>query len=247
MLKTANFRLKIQYDGRLFCGWQRQPNGLTVQQCIEDACERISGAQCNVHGAGRTDAGVHALGQVANVVLTTSMTEGKIKRALNSILPEEIRITSLRRASETFHARKSAIEKTYRYLLLTSSDRSPFAAWYASWLPHRLEADRMREAAVAFVGRHDFRSFQAAGSSVKSTVREIRRFEIRTGGAMISFTVSADGFLRHMVRIMVGTLIEVGRGKVEPSAVAGILSGRDRKLAGPTAPPDGLTLMRVDY
>ncbi len=220
---------------------------MSVQQCIEEACERISGEKISVHGAGRTDAGVHALGQVANVLLPTSMTRSELRRALNSLLPAEIKIASVQKAADEFHARKSAKEKTYRYLLLTSRDRSPFAPWYASWLPHRLEADRMREAAVSLIGKHDFRSFMATGSSVKTTVREIRRFEIRTGGAMISFTVSADGFLRHMVRIMVGTLIRVGRRKFDPSKVADILKGNDRKLAGPTAPPEGLTLVRVVY
>jgi tRNA pseudouridine38-40 synthase len=247
MYPAANYRLLIRYDGRPFCGWQRQPNGRSIQQCLEEACGRLCGGECKVDGAGRTDAGVHAAGQVACVRMAARLSTAEIKRAMNASLPPEIRVTAISRAEPDFHARKHARQKTYRYLIITGRRRSPFAPFYATWLPQRLDLDRMREAARYLTGRHDFKSFQAAGSSVKGTIRNLSRLEIKSGGGMISITAAADGFLRHMVRNIVGTLIEVGRGKLEPEEMGAILAGVDRKLAGPTAPAEGLTLLRVDY
>jgi len=247
MNQASNFRLRIQYDGRPFCGWQRQPNGLSIQECIERACGQIAGRSCAVHGAGRTDAGVHAMGQVASVAIPTTLPPARLRRAINAHLPPEIRIVSVRREAPEFHARKHALGKTYRYLVLEGEQRSPFAPFYAAWLPRRLEADRMNEAAAHLIGRRDFSSFRAAGSSVKSSIRDLRKLEIRRGGGMVSFVAVADGFLRHMVRNIVGTLIEVGVGRLEPEDVIDILEAKDRKLAGPTAPAAGLTLLKVDY
>ena len=200
-----------------------------------------------MHGAGRTDAGVHALGQVASIRMPGKLMSSELKKALNSLLPNEIRIRGVRRAPYEFHARRDAVEKEYRYLLLSSSEPSPFTPFYSSLLPYRLAVDRMREAATALVGRHDFKSFQASGSLVKSTIRELRNLDIKQGGAFVSISVVADGFLRHMVRIIVGTLIEIGRGKMEPEEMSKILVSKDRRLAGPTAPPEGLTLVKVMY
>ena len=247
MRPRINFRLTIQYDGRPFCGWQRQKNGLSIQQCVETVCEELCGNRCSVHGAGRTDAGVHAAGQVASVRMPTELAPYKIKKALNSLLTPEIRIASVRRAPDNFHARTDALRKVYRYLVLTGPERSPFAPFYAAWTPYQLSIAPMREAAGLLVGRKDFRSFQASGSSVRTTEREILGLEVRRGGGIVSIVASADGFLRQMVRIIVGTLIEVGRGKLDPDEVEHILQERDRRLAGPTAPAGGLTLMRVEY
>ncbi len=247
MQPRVNFRLVIRYDGRPFCGWQRQKNGLSVQECIETVCEEICSSRCTAHGAGRTDAGVHAAGQVASVRVPTELPPRKIRKALNSLLPPEIRIASVRRAPFDFHASTDAISKSYRYLLLTGPVRSPFAPFYAAWTPFKLSVAPMREAAGLLVGRHDFRSFQASGSSVRTTEREVLALDVRRGGGLVSIVASADGFLRQMVRIIVGTLIEVGRGKLDPDEVGRILQERDRRLAGPTAPAGGLTLMRVEY
>ena len=247
MQSRVNFRLVIRYDGRPFCGWQRQNNGISVQECIEAACGEICGSRCTAHSAGRTDAGVHAAGQAASVRVPTELPPRKIKKALNSLLPPEIRIASVRRAPFDFHARTDTVSKSYRYLLLTGLERSPFAPFYAAWTQYALSVAPMREAAGMLVGRHDFRSFQAGGSSVRTTEREVLGLDVRRGGGMVSFVASADGFLRRMVRIIVGTLIEVGRGKLDPDEVGSILRGRDRRRAGPTAPAGGLTLMRVEY
>lgn len=237
----------IQYDGRPFVGWQRQKNGLAVQECIEEACLKIIGRRCAAHGAGRTDSGVHAAGQVASIRMRTKLGAREIKSALNALLPPEIRVLASRRAAYEFHAQNHAVQKTYRYLLLCAPMRSPFAPYYAAWLPYPLSLEPMRRASEHLTGKHDFRSFMGRGNAVKSTVRTLKDVEIKRGGGMISFHFTADGFLKQMVRILVGTLVEVGRGKIKPERIAEILAAIDRRSAGPTAPPEGLTLMRVEY
>lgn len=247
MYRERNYRLLIQYDGRPFSGWQRQKNGLSIQECLEDAIQQVCKNSGPVVGSGRTDAGVHARGQVASVRMTTRLKAGELIRALNSILPIEIRILSLRTAPKDFNAQTDAIEKIYRYLIQCSSDRSPFSPWYAHWISHKLDIDNMRKAAKHLVGTHDFSSFMASGSSVKTTVRTIKSISIKHGGPMVSINVTAGGFLRHMVRCIAGTLIAVGLGKKSPEEVKDILEAKDRTAAGPTAPATGLTLMRVVY
>ena len=247
MSRIGTYRLLVQYDGRPFCGWQRQPNGLSIQECIERALGIISSEECTIQGAGRTDAGVHALGQVASFQLATELDTAELRRAINANLPPEIRIVSVRRAAEGFHARKHAKQKSYRYLIMSGEERNPFMPFYAAWLPRKLDEARMRDAAALLVGRHDFSAFRATGSSAKTSVRELRALEVRRGGGSVSIVATADGFLRHMVRNLAGTLIEVGLGRFEPDDVKEILKGRDRSKAGPTAPAKGLTLLRVDY
>jgi tRNA pseudouridine38-40 synthase len=247
MSPEDNFCLLIQYDGRPFVGWQRQKNGLSVQECLEDACLRIIGRRCAAHGASRTDSGVHAAGQVASIRMRTKLSARALKKALNALLPPEIRILSSRRVPYEFHAQNDAVQKTYRYLVLCAPIRSPFAPYYAAWIPYPLSLEPMREAADCLVGKHDFRSFMGRGSSIKSTVRTLKNVEIKRGGGMISYYFTADGFLKQMVRILVGTLIEVGRGKIGPEQAAAILAAGDRRSAGPTAPPEGLTLMGIEY
>lgn len=247
MSAMRNHLFTLQYDGRQFCGWQRQRNGISVQQCFEEALAKIVKHDCHATGAGRTDAGVHAHGQAANVKLRTAMTPAQLRRALNVTLPETVRVARVRVVPDDFHARYSAIEKTYRYLVQSGAVRSPFMPFYVTWTPYEPDIELMRRAARHCLGRHDFAAFMASGSSVKTTVRTVRELTVKRGGGLTSFTITADGFLRHMVRNIVGTLLAVGIGRIAPEALPGIIAGGDRSGAGPTAPAEGLTLLRVVY
>lgn len=247
MLEEKNFKLVIQYDGRPFSGWQVQPDGISVQGVLEECLEKIVGVRPNVHGSGRTDSGVHAHGQVASVRLRTHHSSRVIKKALNATLPPAVRIISAKPVDIDFHARFSAKEKTYRYLIISGKTRSPFSPWYAFWYKYSLSLEPMRKAAGYLLGEHDFASFMASGSDVKSSVRTITRLDLAMGGGMYSFTVSGNGFLRHMVRNIVGTLILVGQGRIKPEDMKKILESKNRENAGPTAPAQGLSLVKVSY
>lgn len=247
MPEARNFKLTLAYDGRPFVGWQRQPNGTSIQELLERAIRQICGEHCDVHGSGRTDAGVHAAAQVANATVPTRLGSAEFKRALNANIPQEIRVIDVSVVPNEFHARFSAVEKTYRYLLTSGSVRSPFTPFYAHWIGYRLDLDAMRRAAEVLVGEHDFASFMASGSDVNSTVRTIKEIEIREEGRLISIVITADGFLRYMVRNIVGTLLEIGKGAMPPEKMETILLSRDRDAAGPTAAAEGLTLLRVQY
>lgn len=243
-------KLTVQYDGTDYVGWQRQPNGTSIQALIEDALEPIEGSRVTVHGAGRTDAGVHALGQVASVTMQASLDTFTLARALNAVLPQDVRIVGAEVAPAGFHARFSAVTKTYEYRIVNAPLVSPFIHRYAWHVVQPLAIEPMREAAAALVGLHDFAAFQAAGSHVDSTERLIERLEWEDGGGYdlpLVMRISGDGFLRHMVRNIVGTLVEVGTGRWPAPCVAEILASGDRTLAGPTAPARGLFLVRVDY
>ncbi len=208
-----------------------------------------------VHGAGRTDAGVHALGQVASAEVTSRHDVGSIHRGLNASLPPDVRVTAVEDAPAGFHARFSARSKTYRYVLNTSPVASPFTRSFAWHLPERLDVEAMQKAASALVGNHDFAVFQSTGGETSGTVRTITRSELaasqqdRQWGEprQIVYEVAGNGFLRHMVRAIAGTLVEVGRGWREPGSIATLLAGASRAKAGPTAPAHGLFLVRVDY
>ena len=242
-------KLTLQYDGTDYVGWQRQPNGTSIQGLIEEALEPIEGGRVTVHGAGRTDAGVHALGQVASVTLASRIDASTLGRALNAVLPPDVRIVHVEEVDENFHARFSAAAKTYEYRILNAPLVSPFTHRYVWHIIQPLGIDAMREAAVALVGAHDFAAFQGAGSPVESTERVIDRIDWEIGGDERPLVVrlTGNGFLRHMVRNIVGTLVEVGTGRWPAPCVADILASGDRTLAGPTAPPHGLFLVRVDY
>ncbi len=246
-MSARTLKLTIAYDGGPFVGWQRQASGTSIQGLLEDALAPIEGSRVTVHGAGRTDAGVHALGQVASVTLDATMDEATLQRALNAVLPPEVRITEVARAAHDFHARFSAREKTYEYRLLNAPFASPFEYRYVWQVPFPLDVDAMRLAARALVGTHDFAAFQATGSDVRTTTRELRETTIDRRDRLIVLTMRADGFLRHMVRTIVGTLVEVGCGKRTPAGVADVLASRDRTRAGSTAPAEGLFLIRVGY
>lgn len=243
-------KLTLAYDGTGLVGWQRQAEGVSIQGLLEDALARFEQGPVSVHGAGRTDAGVHALGQVASVVLRATHAAPTLQRALNAVLPPAVRVLDLTEAAPDFHARFSARAKTYEYRIVNAPFVSPFLHRYVWHVPGRLEFDAMRAAAAPLAGTHDFAAFQAAGSVVGSTTRTIHRIEWDPGGGFerpLGIRLHGDGFLRHMVRNIVGTLVEIGAGRWEPERMAAILGSRDRGQAGSTAPPQGLFLREVLY
>jgi len=240
-----NYKLVVSYDGTGFRGWQRQPGERTIQSALEEAVFKITGKKTTVHGAGRTDAGVHALGQTANVHVTTRLADGELFRALNAVLPWDLRIITLGRVPAGFHARKSAKTKVYQYRIVTSRQVSPFDFRYVLHWPHPLNVRAMRRAAPLFVRRADFTAFSS--NRELGPVRTVLRSELRKKGDELSYTIEANGFLRYMVRAIVGTLLEIGRGKIPPEAVEEIFAQKDRAKAGPTAAAKGLCLVRVDY
>lgn len=245
-----NLKLTIAYDGTDYVGWQRQAEGVSIQGVLEDALAPFDGAPVTVHGAGRTDAGVHALGQVASVQLTATIEPGTLARALNAVLPAAIRVVAVEEAEPEFHARFSATGKTYEYRIVNAPLVSPFDHRYAWHVPQRLDMAAIAEATDRLRGRHDFAAFQSAGTDVPSSVRTITAIEWIPGAGPempLVLRVSGDGFLRHMVRNITGTLVEFGRGRWPASAMAGILASRERSSAGTTAPPHGLFLVAVMY
>src|SRR5687768_9141748 len=236
-------RLLVAYDGTRFCGWQRQENGPTIQAAIEDALLPFSDRQVDgrtappiVFGAGRTDAGVHALGQVASVQIGTMHPVDAIRRALNVTLDRDIRVLEVTDAPETFNARFDAAGKTYRYRIATGEVVSPFAHRYVWHHPQPLDVEAMQAAVPALLGRHDFSAFMSSGSDVTDTVRALDRAELRVNGDELVFEVHGDGFLRHMVRAIVGTLVDIGTGRRVPASMRAVLDSQDRGQAGDTAP-----------
>lgn len=245
-----NILLDISYDGTNFCGFQVQKNGVSVCETLQNALEALFGARPDVKGCGRTDAGVHALHYALNFWADTSIPVEKLPLALNRHLPDAVRVNAARRVPEEFHARYSAHTKTYVYRIWNSPVESPFEAAYHHRVSAPLDAEAMDKAAAGFVGTHDFLSLCSAGSSVAAkgdTVRTITACKVERQGPLVTITVTADGYLYNMVRILAGTLAEAGRGALEPDAVPAILAGRDRSLAGPTLPAKGLFLKQVDY
>ena len=244
-MRTLKFTLA--YDGTRFVGWQRQAEGESIQGLLEAALARFEGAAVTVHGAGRTDAGVHALGQVASARVTFAHRPEILVRALNAQLPVDVRVLAAEDADDGFHARFSARAKTYRYQLRAGGVASPFDRAYVWSLAERLDVPAMQEGAAALVGTHDFAAFQSVGTHMPTTVRTLTASALRPEGDLLVYEVRGDGFLRHMVRAIVGTLVEIGRGWRPASSMAALLAGRRRGDAGATAPPHGLFLARVDY
>jgi len=246
---VPNFCFTLEYDGSDFEGWQSQPGEhRTIQDCFESAVQQITGEKVRVDASGRTDAGVHALGQVVSVSLETELGAEVLMRGLNARLPQDIVVLECREVPADFHARRSARAKLYRYSLWNGPLRSPLRRRQSYAYPHALNIDRMRQAAADLVGTHDFASFAASGSSVQTTVRTLHRIEIRgDAGAEIVFEVEGGGFLRHMVRNLVGTLLEIGQDRRPVHGLAKLLEAQDRSLAGPTAPAEGLVLVAVRY
>ena len=243
-------KIVLQYDGTAYAGWQRQDNGPSVQALLEDALEPIEGSRVVVHGAGRTDAGVHALGQVATVTLAVAMEPPALARALNAILPRDIRVLAVEDAQPGFHARFSAIGKVYEYRIVNAPLVSPFLHKYVWHVVQPIDLGMVREASALLVGKHDFAAFQGARAKVISTERTVSKIEWEDAGRSdlpLVMRIEGNGFLRHMVRIVVGTLVDVGVGRWPPRHVTEILASRDRTQAGPTAPAQGLYLVRVLY
>jgi tRNA pseudouridine38-40 synthase len=272
-------KITLAYDGTRFVGWQRQArapqgarlgrgveaDGESIQGLLEGALATFEGGPVTAHGAGRTDAGVHALGQVASASVSFTHPVETLVRALNAQLPEDIRVLEVADAPADFHARFSARSKTYRYQIRAGSVGDPFTRAFAWQLAERLDVAVMREAAAALVGTHDFAAFRSAGTQTTSTVRTIVRSEVVDSGpdpvasptprsgagggsrSVVAYEVTGNGFLRHMVRAIVGTLVEIGRGWRPRDSMAQLLDGGARADAGATAPPHGLFLVRVDY
>ena len=240
-------RMTVQYDGTHYHGWQEQPGWATVQGTLADRLATILGERLAVEGAGRTDAGVHALGQVAAFLTGHAIAVGRLHAALNSRLPDDIAVPEMGEAPLGFRPSLDALGKHYRFRLYRGPVRPVFEARYVWHWYRPIEVEPMRVAARLLVGRHDFRSFEARGSHREDTVREVTRLQVAEAGPEVRFDVEGDGFLYRMVRNLVGTLVEVGRGHRPPEWVAEVLAARDRRAAGPCAPPHGLCLMEVRY
>jgi tRNA pseudouridine38-40 synthase len=241
------FKLTIEYDGTGYAGWQRQPDQPTVQAAIEAVIQQVAQQSIPVIGAGRTDAGVHALGQVASFRTDKELEPRKLLRALNGLLPPDISVKSVELTADGFHARYSARAKLYEYRILNQPEPSALNRNRAWYLFGPLNLAAMREAAGLLVGRHDFSSFQGHPTDTESPVCDLQRLDLLHEPPLIRIEVQADRFLKQMARAMVGTLVEVGQGKRPPQAMKDILEAKDRRSAGLTAPAHGLYLVRVEY
>lgn len=247
-----NFKLIVSYDGTRYFGWEHQPDTeMTIQGKLESVLNQMmempEGESVTVIGAGRTDAGVHARAMTCNVLLDTDRTEEEVQAYMNRYLPEDISVNSVKTAAERFHSRFKAIGKTYRYTCWYGTSKPVFDRKYLTVLDRAPDTGRMREAAEYLIGMHDYRSFCGNSKMKKSTVRVVDVIRIEESGNYIRFYYHGNGFLQNMVRIMTGTLLEVGYGKRDPEEMAEIIEAKDRKRAGFTAPAQGLCLMKVDY
>ena len=243
-----NYKLILQYDGSRYDGWQKQGNtDNTIQGKLETILTRFAGVPTEVHGAGRTDAGVHALGQVASVKLPCSPSAEEVMDYLNRYLPEDIAVVSAQRADDRFHARLSAVGKVYRYELRLGSAPNVFRRKYQYRVEEPLDLEAMKQAAALLTGTHDYKAFCSNKRYKKSTVRTVSAIEIQTDGSDLSITFRGNGFLYNMVRILTGTLLEVGLGQRKAEEMPGILTSLDRTQAGKTAPAQGLVLVQVEY
>lgn len=241
------FKLVVEYDGTGYAGWQRQPGQRTVQAELEDAIQKITHTHIAVIGAGRTDAGVHAQGQVVSFRADKPLTPRDWRRALNAHLPPDISVQAAESVSDDFHARYSAKTKQYEYRILHQPDRPALERNRAWHIYGPLDLDLMRQAAACLVGKQDFASFQGHPTDTKDTICNVQRLELVQEGPLIRVRFVGDRFLKQMVRSIVGTLVEIGQGKRPPQAMKDILAAKDRRSAGYTAPPQGLHLVRVDY
>lgn len=245
-----NILLRLAYDGTAYCGFQVQKNGRSVAQTVQDALEATLGERPDIKGCSRTDAGVHALDFALNFHSDTAIPLEKLPLAINFHLPPDIRVFSACAVPEAFHARYAAHAKTYEYRIRNSAIESPFDAKYTARISQPLDVEKMQKAAQRCIGTHDFTAFCAAGSAAAAhgdTVRTISDCRVRREGACVVISVTADGYLYNMVRILAGTLVQVGLGRMDEANIPDILAGRDRTKAGPTMPPTGLFLVRVDY
>jgi tRNA pseudouridine38-40 synthase len=250
------FKIVVSYDGTDFGGFQRQSNARSVQQVLEEALAPIDGRDVIVSGAGRTDSGVHALGQVASFKLSGSISPNELRKALNATLSaagsNDVRVLAVEEAAEDFNARFSARAKLYQYRIVNAEVVSPFDRRYAWHVPRALNLEDLRDAARALEGEHDFASFQSSGNNVTTTVRTITashwtQTPLQEGGRLLIYEIAGNGFLKYMVRAVIGTLVEIGSGRRPVDSMERLLVSGNRADAGPTAPPHGLYLVRVDY
>ncbi len=239
--------IKIAYDGARYCGWQIQPNAVTIEGIVTDAVKDLFGAEIGLIGASRTDAGVHAMGNVAVFDVETRMPAEKISYALNSRLPDDIRIQKSCEVAKDFHPRHTDTVKTYEYKIYNDTFENPLERLYSHFCYGELNVELMQKAANYIVGEHDFTAFCAAGSQVSDKTRTIYSVDVTRHGHLISLVITGNGFLYNMVRIIAGTLIKVGQGVIKPSEITGIIDSKDRSNAGPTAPARGLTLKTISY
>jgi tRNA pseudouridine38-40 synthase len=242
-----NIRLTLAFEGTAYHGWQIQDSAPTIQGILIETIFRITGEHVTLHGSGRTDAGTHARGLVANFFTGSQIPPAQLVRALNRMLPRDIRVLSAQRVDSGFHARRNAVSKVYRYQIYLGPILAPHLMREYFHFPYRIDISRMEAAARLFVGEHDFASFAKANSAATSTVRRIFRCELRKQGRRLHLTVKGNGFLHHMVRNMAGTLLEVGKGSINLDEFRDLFIRRDRRLAGFTAPAHGLILLKVQY
>ena len=242
-----NIKLTIEYDGKDFNGWQKQPNKLNIQGTIEQAIKMITGEDVELNASGRTDAGVHAFGQVANFKTNSQIPIDKFAIAINSRLKKSIVIKKAEEVDERFHSRYSVKSKTYRYIINNSENGTAIYRGLEYHVPMKLDYEKMNEAIKYFIGEHDFKAFKASGTSSKSSVRTILDGSVRKEGERIIIEITGTGFLYNMVRIISGTLLEVGLGKIKPEEITDIINSQDRNKAGKTLPAHGLYLLEVNY
>jgi tRNA pseudouridine38-40 synthase len=243
-----NFKMTVEYDGSAYCGWQRQGNGISIQQLLEEAVKLITGQKVSVIGSGRTDAGVHALNQVGSFRCSTKLPVNKIFMGMNSVLPRDIVVKELEEVADDFNALRDAKSKIYVYKICNQRLRPALGRNYFWHIRYPLDIGRMKKAAKHLIGTHDFSCFCATGSDVKSRVRTIVYVEIKKfDDGLIEIKVESHGFLKYMVRNIIGTLVEVGGGKRKPEEMKTIIESKNRNIAGVTAPACGLFLMEVKY
>ena len=241
-----NIKITIQYNGKNYCGWQKQNNSPGIQGTIEKAIFDITREEVKITGSGRTDAGVHALGQVANFKINSQIPVDRIPNALNAKLPKDISIVKAEEVDEDFHSRYSAKKKTYRYQIYNSQYRSPIYADISYPVKYDLDIDKMKKEAKSLIGTYDFKGFMSSGSSVTDTVRTIYNIEVSKSEDLIIIEIEGNGFLYNMVRIIAGTLVDIGRGRITEN-MSTIIESKSRSMAGHTAPAHGLFLKKVDY
>ncbi|MEG1509659.1 MAG: tRNA pseudouridine(38-40) synthase TruA [Clostridia bacterium] len=241
------FKITIEYDGTNYCGWQMQDNGISIQQTMQEIMQSFFNQQIKLYASGRTDSGVHAVGQVAHFDCETKMTPYSIKKAINILLPKDIKIVQCERATDTFNARYDAKIKTYCYWIYNAEENSPLRENRAYFCKTPLDVEAMKIATKYFLGEHDFVGFRSAHSCAESTVRQIYSFDIEQKGCDVFLTITGNGFLYNMVRIIAGTLLQVGLGKTKAEEIGAIIASHERKCAGKTLSACGLYLKRVEY
>lgn len=247
MFSLRNIKLIIEYDGTNYCGWQKQKNNRTVQETIEKAISKITNEEIDLIGSSRTDSGVHARGMVANFITASNIPANKFREAINCKLPDDIAILNSEEVPLNFHSRYNSTGKTYSYTIINRYEKIALGKNYVLHVKDELDISKMESACKYFIGKHDFKAFKTAGSSVKTSVRTIKELKIESINDGIKIIITADGFLYNMVRIIVGTLIEVGKGKINPDDIENIIGQGDRSKSGPCVMPNGLVLEKVYY